>query len=235
MSANDQDSFNSVGAFLLCIFTCGISLSYYVSFKTYHASLKKMDALKELLTNPNARVAAGETGKSILARLHESNQIHHQPQWRRGDATACETYRTGHPPAPCHCQIVCDTRQHHPISSEGAHDNTDNHPFSSKGAKNRNSPTTDTVDSTFTRTRQTANRTSIFGTNEKIYKRTSIGRNASNAEWRLHIQLQNQPPLLPTQDPNPKQTPHQPPEHAQRKWSTPCSNMLGDSPRRWNR
>ena len=79
MSANDQDSFNSVGAFLLCIFTCGISLSYYVSFKTYHASLKKMDALKELLTNPNARVAAGETGKSILARLHESNQAKEAP------------------------------------------------------------------------------------------------------------------------------------------------------------
>jgi hypothetical protein len=80
MTANDQESFKSLGAFLLCIFTCGISLSYYVSFKTYHACLGKMDALKELLTNPNARVAAGETGKSILARLHESNQAKEAPK-----------------------------------------------------------------------------------------------------------------------------------------------------------
>jgi hypothetical protein len=83
------------------------------------------------------------------------------------------TFRTGHPPAPCHRQIVRDTRQHHPISSEGAHDNPNDHPFSSEGAKNRNSPTTDTVDSTVTRTRQTTNQTSIFGTNKKTYKRTS--------------------------------------------------------------
>jgi hypothetical protein len=73
MTANDQESFKSLGAFLLCIFTCGISLSY-------NACLGKMDALKELLTNPNARVAAGETGKSILARLHESNQAKEAPK-----------------------------------------------------------------------------------------------------------------------------------------------------------
>ena len=82
------------------------------------------------------------------------NQIHHQSQWCRGDAAACGTYRTGHPPTPCHCQIVRNTSSHHPISSEGAHGNSDDYPFSSEGARNRNSPSTDTVDSTVTQFRK---------------------------------------------------------------------------------
>jgi len=79
MTANDQESFKSLGAFLLCIFTCGISLSYYVSFKTYHACLGKMDALKELLTNPNARVALVKLVR-VSSRLHESNQAKEAPK-----------------------------------------------------------------------------------------------------------------------------------------------------------
>lgn len=47
-----QQKFQQVGAFLLFVLTSGISLSYYVTFKTYSASLAKMESLKKLLTNP---------------------------------------------------------------------------------------------------------------------------------------------------------------------------------------
>jgi hypothetical protein len=62
----------SVGAFILFIITTGISIAYYATFRTYHAALTKMDSLKTILANPNARVAAGETGKSILSRIQAS-------------------------------------------------------------------------------------------------------------------------------------------------------------------
>lgn len=49
----------SVGAFMLFVVTSGLSIAYYVTFRTYNASLQRMDTLKALLSNPNARVAAG--------------------------------------------------------------------------------------------------------------------------------------------------------------------------------
>ncbi len=57
---------------ILLFITSGISIAYYITFKSYHASLTKLDTLKALLTNTKARVAAGETGKSIVARLTAS-------------------------------------------------------------------------------------------------------------------------------------------------------------------
>jgi hypothetical protein len=57
---------------MLFVFTAGLSIAFYVTFSTYHASLAKMDSLKSLLTNPNARVAAGDQGKSLLKRFKES-------------------------------------------------------------------------------------------------------------------------------------------------------------------
>jgi len=39
-----------------------------------------MDSLKALLTNPKARVAAGETGKSILSRLEASKRKTEAPK-----------------------------------------------------------------------------------------------------------------------------------------------------------
>jgi hypothetical protein len=57
-----------------------MSIAYYITFKSYHASLTKLDSLKALLTNPNARVAAGETGKSIVERLTASKQKAQAPK-----------------------------------------------------------------------------------------------------------------------------------------------------------
>lgn len=59
-----------MSAYLLFVLTTGISIAYYVTFRTYHTALSKMESLKKLLTNPNARVAAGDKGKSILKRLN---------------------------------------------------------------------------------------------------------------------------------------------------------------------
>jgi len=58
-----------VSAYLLFVLTTGLSIAYYVTFKTYSTALNKMESLKTLLKNPNARVASGETGKTILKRL----------------------------------------------------------------------------------------------------------------------------------------------------------------------
>lgn len=41
-------------------------MAYFVTFKTYHTALAKMDTLKELLSNPNARVATREQGTKIM-------------------------------------------------------------------------------------------------------------------------------------------------------------------------
>ena len=41
-------------------------MAYFVTFKTYHTALTKMDSLKELLSNPNARVATREQGARIM-------------------------------------------------------------------------------------------------------------------------------------------------------------------------
>lgn len=54
---------------MLFVLTTGISIAYYVAFKSYSTSLNKLDSLKKMLKNPNARVAAGKTGKSILQRI----------------------------------------------------------------------------------------------------------------------------------------------------------------------
>jgi hypothetical protein len=51
---------------LLFILTGGLSMAYFVTFKTYHTALAKMDSLKELLSNPNARVATREQGARIM-------------------------------------------------------------------------------------------------------------------------------------------------------------------------
>ena len=41
-------------------------MAFFVTFKTYHTALVKTDTLKELLSNPNARVATREQGAQIM-------------------------------------------------------------------------------------------------------------------------------------------------------------------------
>jgi len=69
-----------VSAFLLFILTSGISIAYFATFQTYKESLAKMESLKKLLTNPNARVAAGAQGKSILQRLNADKKVKESPK-----------------------------------------------------------------------------------------------------------------------------------------------------------
>lgn len=79
-SSRSQKQFKEVSAFLLFILTTGISIAYYVTFKTYHTAVAKMDSLKKLLKNPNARVAAGNKGKEILNRIKAEKKTIEAPK-----------------------------------------------------------------------------------------------------------------------------------------------------------
>jgi hypothetical protein len=57
------------GAFVGFILCGGFCIAFFVCFKTYHASLEKLDKLTALFNNPNARVAAGSQGKKIMKKL----------------------------------------------------------------------------------------------------------------------------------------------------------------------
>lgn len=73
------------------VLTTGLSIAYYVTFKTYHSAVAKMDSLKKLLENPNARVAHGDTGKSILNRLKASQKKEEAPKALAKTTKANET------------------------------------------------------------------------------------------------------------------------------------------------
>jgi len=49
-------------------------MAYFVTFKTYHTALAKMDTLKELLANPNARVATKEQGARIMEIVNKHQE-----------------------------------------------------------------------------------------------------------------------------------------------------------------
>ena len=65
-----KENLESTGGFLLFILTGAVSMAYFVTFKTYHSSLDKLDTLKELLANPNARVATREQGTKIMEAVN---------------------------------------------------------------------------------------------------------------------------------------------------------------------
>jgi hydroxypyruvate isomerase len=65
----NNQQLKETGAYLLFLLTTGLSVAFYVTFKSYHSALTKLNSLKKLLASPNARVAHGETGKNILKRL----------------------------------------------------------------------------------------------------------------------------------------------------------------------
>ena len=58
--------------FAAFIFCGGLCIAFFVSFKTYHASLQKLDKLTDLFNNPKARVANGDQGKRIMKKLQQS-------------------------------------------------------------------------------------------------------------------------------------------------------------------
>jgi len=90
-SLQSQQQFKEVSAYLLFVLTTGLSIGFYVNFKTYHASLAKMESLKKLLENPNARVAHGDTGKSILKRLRADEKKTEVPKEIAKSTKANET------------------------------------------------------------------------------------------------------------------------------------------------
>ena len=67
-----EQNVTRVGGFVAFIFCGGLCIAFYVSFKTYHASLQKLEKLTELFNNPKARVASGEQGQRIMKKLQQS-------------------------------------------------------------------------------------------------------------------------------------------------------------------
>ena len=52
-----EDDIKMYASFMAAVF---ISMTYYMTFKTYHKGLVKMDQLNTIFNNPNARVAVGK-------------------------------------------------------------------------------------------------------------------------------------------------------------------------------
>jgi len=62
-------NFKETGSFLTFMALGALSIGYFVTFKTFHASLLKNENLTALFKNPNARVAAGKKGKKLMKKL----------------------------------------------------------------------------------------------------------------------------------------------------------------------
>lgn len=56
------------------IVAAGLCFAFQSVLKSYHAALKKQEQLTRLFNNPNARVAAGDQGKSILKKLSDAKK-----------------------------------------------------------------------------------------------------------------------------------------------------------------
>jgi len=54
--------------------TLAMSVTFYVTLKTYHAHLVKRDQLIALMKNPNARVAVGQKGKDVVKKIAEKTK-----------------------------------------------------------------------------------------------------------------------------------------------------------------
>ena len=67
-----DENVTRVGQFVGFIFCGGLCIAFYVSFRTYHASLEKLDKLTDLFNNPKARVASGDQGKRIMKKLQQA-------------------------------------------------------------------------------------------------------------------------------------------------------------------
>jgi len=73
MSAKAQSSANDkeVAQYFTLVAFLAMAMSYYTVFKSYHTAVSKQAHLQMLLTNPRARVAHGEDGAELLAKIKE--------------------------------------------------------------------------------------------------------------------------------------------------------------------
>lgn len=70
--AQFNKNIKATGAFLGLIGTVGFCIYFFVNLKTYHASLEKLEALTNIINNPNARVATKEQGHEVMKKLQAS-------------------------------------------------------------------------------------------------------------------------------------------------------------------
>lgn len=68
-SEKKQFNYGRAAKLAAFIFAAGASFSLMGLMKQYHQALRKQEQLTKLFNNPNARVAAGEQGKTIMKKL----------------------------------------------------------------------------------------------------------------------------------------------------------------------
>lgn len=73
--------------FVAFFFCGGLCIAFYVNFKTYHTSLRKLDKLTELFNNPRARVATGVQGQRIMKKLQQAPKVKKATQGNELNAT----------------------------------------------------------------------------------------------------------------------------------------------------
>lgn len=69
-NADVEKMTKNMGKALGVILIATVSLSFFVTMKSYHAALEKQEQLTELCNNPNARVTSGQEGKELLEKLN---------------------------------------------------------------------------------------------------------------------------------------------------------------------
>lgn len=113
-----EQNLRSTGRFVAFIVTGSLCIAFFIHFRTYHASLEKLDQLTALFNNPNARVASGDQGKRILKKLgvgtEAEKQEDKQLQLNETLEKVAELLKNGpkvEPPTPKLSQIVEETNQ----------------------------------------------------------------------------------------------------------------------------
>lgn len=60
-----------VTEYFTLVLVVSVAVGYYVTFKSYHSAVQKQEQLSKLLVNENARVASGDQGAELMAKINE--------------------------------------------------------------------------------------------------------------------------------------------------------------------
>lgn len=72
-TANRARNQAEVAQYFTLVVVLSVAVGYYVTFKSYHSAVQKQEQLSKLLSNQNARVASGDQGAELMAKINELN------------------------------------------------------------------------------------------------------------------------------------------------------------------
>lgn len=67
------DTLEISGGFLFIVLL-GSCFAYYMTFRSYHAELEKLEKMNDVYNNPNARVASKDEGERILKKIQSAKK-----------------------------------------------------------------------------------------------------------------------------------------------------------------